>query len=99
MKEIAFCSERLPSGLERKEEGGRTDVYAYRAQVKLWCTSFSAAASLAGRALALAQIGRNERDLFRVVRLQGTAALGTNRLQAAQEKLHSALTGARAVHL
>src|SRR5947209_8504101 len=48
----------LPSGLERKEEGGRTDVYAYRAQVKLWCTSFSAAASLAGRALALAQIGR-----------------------------------------
>ncbi len=90
--------EALPSGLERKDEAGRTNVRAYQAQVKLWRKEFRKADRLALKAFTSAQIGRNERDLIRAARLLGAAALGMQRLPTADEKLHSALSGARAVN-
>jgi tetratricopeptide (TPR) repeat protein len=58
----------------------------------------TSAASLADRAWALAAIHEVELDFVRAAILQGRAALGLSNLTQADERLHHALTRARAVN-
>lgn len=53
----------------------------------------------ARHAWELAHVQRLERDIIRSARLQGEAALGVGDLATAEERLHHALTRARAVNL
>ncbi len=69
------------------------------AQLALWKSDYATASLLANRAWELANVERNERDFIRAARLQGDAALGLNDLESADERLHHALTRARAVNL
>lgn len=71
---------------------------AYLAQAALWCGDASTARPLADRAWKLAHHSRNERDFIQSARLQGAAALGLGNLATADERLHHALTRARAVN-
>jgi len=73
-------------------------VNAYMAQLALWKTDHSVAIELANRAWELANALRYEWDFIRAARLQGAAALGLNDLTTADERLHHALTRARAVN-
>jgi tetratricopeptide (TPR) repeat protein len=71
---------------------------SYLAQRALWMGESPAVRPLADRAWELAHAERNERDFIRAARLQGAAALGLNDLATADERLHHALTRARAVN-
>ncbi|MEK6299657.1 MAG: DUF4062 domain-containing protein [Acidobacteriota bacterium] len=77
---------------------GEGMVNAYMAQLALWKVDHSAAFQLANRAWELANALRNELDFIRAARLQGWASLGLNDLETADERLHHALTRARAVN-
>ena len=70
----------------------------YRAQRALWLGEPAAALSFADRAWELAHKTRYERDFIRAARLQGSAALGLTDFIKADERLHHALTRARAVN-
>jgi ATP/maltotriose-dependent transcriptional regulator MalT len=70
---------------------------AFRAQAALWVGDHAAAYRLAERAWELAHVHRNETDFILAARLQGAAALGLGDLATAHERLHHALTRARAV--
>jgi tetratricopeptide (TPR) repeat protein len=72
---------------------------SYLAQRALWLGNFDAALLLADRAWELAHDARYERDFIRAARLQGAAALGLGDFTKADERLHHALTRARAVNL
>ena len=72
---------------------------AYMAQLALWKVDYAATFQLANRAWELASVRRGERDFIRAARLQGTASLGLNDMAKADERLHHALTRARAVNL
>ena len=72
---------------------------AYLAERSLWLGDFAAAGSLADQAWALAGARRHERDFIRAALHQGQAALGLSDLERADERLHHALTRARAVNL
>jgi len=74
-------------------------VNAYMAQLALWKANYAAGLHLANRAWELANHLRLEWDFIRAARLQGEAALGLNDLAIADERLHHALTRARAVNL
>jgi tetratricopeptide (TPR) repeat protein len=74
-------------------------VNAYLAQRALWLDDPGTAGPLANRAWELAHVQRVERDFVRAARLQGAAALGLGDLAIAEERLHRALTRARAVNL
>jgi tetratricopeptide (TPR) repeat protein len=82
-------------------------VNAFLAQRAVWLGDSAAALSFADRAWELAHNNRNERDFIRAARLQGAALLQTfevsqtSKVSAAQadERLHHALTRARAVNL
>ncbi len=75
------------------------------AQRALWFGDFAAALSPAERAWELAHVQRIERDFIRAARLQGAAVLQTfelsetSKVSYADERLHHALTRARAVNL
>jgi len=74
-------------------------VNSFLAEVALWRGDPAAARPLADRAWELAAVQRHERDFIRAARLQGTAALslaGPADLEIADERLHHALTRARA---
>jgi tetratricopeptide (TPR) repeat protein len=73
-------------------------VNGFLAQRALWVGEPAAARPLAERAWRLAHERRFERDFIRAARLQGQAALGLNDLANADERLHHALTRARAVN-
>jgi tetratricopeptide (TPR) repeat protein len=72
---------------------------AFLAGVLLWRGEFSEAQRYADRAWKLAQVHGLERDFIRAAGRQGEAALGLGDLAAADERLHHALTRARAVNL
>jgi tetratricopeptide (TPR) repeat protein len=77
-------------------------VRAILAEVALWRGDPAAARPLADRAWELAAVDRLERDFIRAARLQGTVALclaGPGDLEIADERLHHALTRARACNL
>ncbi len=74
-------------------------VNAYLAERSLWMGQVTAAQPLADRAWELAAVERYERDSTRTARLQGTAALHLGDFDIADERLHHALTRARAVNL
>ena len=82
--------------------GGEGRENAYLAEVALWMGDPVAARPLADRAWELAAVDRYEADFIRAARLQGTAALllgGPGDLEIADERLHHALTRARACSL
>jgi tetratricopeptide (TPR) repeat protein len=74
-------------------------VIAYFAERLLWLSDFDAADALADRAWKIGNAQRNERDCIRAAFLQGKAALGLGDLERADERLHLALTRARAVNV
>lgn len=69
------------------------------AQRALWFGEFATALLFANRAWGLADIQKHEGDFIRAARVQGEAALGLNNFATADERLHHALTRARAVNL
>jgi len=69
------------------------------AQRALWLSEFAAALLFANRAWALAHVLNYEGDFIRAARGQGEAALGLNDFATADDRLHHALTRARAVNL
>ncbi|MFL6275628.1 MAG: tetratricopeptide repeat protein [Blastocatellia bacterium] len=73
-------------------------INAYMAQVSLLKTDYTAGFQLANRAWQLASVQRYERDFISAARVQGAALLGLNDLAQADERLHHALTRARAVN-
>jgi tetratricopeptide (TPR) repeat protein len=74
-------------------------VAAYLAQRALWLRDPAKAAEWAERAWELAADQRVERDFIRAALMQGQAALAARNLQHADERLHHALTRARAVNV
>ena len=72
---------------------------AYLAQAALWRGEATVARRLADRAWELAGVRQVELDLIRSARLQGEAILVIGDLDRADERLHHALTRARAVNL
>ncbi|MCP4514519.1 MAG: hypothetical protein GY824_04725, partial [Delftia sp.] len=74
-------------------------VNAYLAQRALWLGAPTAALAHADRAWELAHVQRYETDLIEAARRQGEASLGLGDLDKADERLHHALTRARAVTL
>jgi tetratricopeptide (TPR) repeat protein len=73
-------------------------INALLAQRCLWLSQPGEALPLAQRAWELAHVRRIERDFIRASRLHGEAALGLGDLSTATERLHHALTRARAVN-
>jgi tetratricopeptide (TPR) repeat protein len=72
---------------------------SYLAERALWSSEYAVADDVANRAWDLAtQYGRYERSFILAARLQGAAALGLNDFAKADERLHHALTRARAVN-
>ena len=72
---------------------------AYLSERALWLGDAAAARPLADRAWGLAHEERHKGDFIRAARLQGAAALGLGDEDTADERLHHALTRARAVNL
>lgn len=73
--------------------------YAFLAQNAIWSGYYEVARGLANDAWSLAYDARYERDFIVAARLQGEATLGLGDLETADERLHHALTRARAVNL
>ena len=84
--------------LVREDRQGEAMVNAYMAELALCKANHIAAFQLANCAWELANVYRVERDFIRAARLQGAASLGLNDLARADERLHHALTRARAVN-
>jgi tetratricopeptide (TPR) repeat protein len=74
-------------------------VNFHLAQRGMWLGEFAVALSFANRAWGLAHILNYEKDFIRAARVQGEVALGLNDLATADERLHHALTRARAANL
>ena len=72
---------------------------AYLAERSLWLGDFAKASTLANRACELARVQRVEGDVIRAALRQGQAAHGLGDLEQAEERLHDALTRARAVNV
>ena len=85
--------------MHKKTNNGEGVVNAYLAQRCLWLSQPGEALPLAKRAWELAHVQRHERHFIRAARLHGEAALGLGDLSTASERLHHALTRARAVNL
>jgi ATP/maltotriose-dependent transcriptional regulator MalT len=87
------------STMERMEMGVTS---AFQAELALWIGDSVAARQRANQAWELASHRRHEADYIRAARLQGTAALSTgdpNDIETASERLHHALSRARACNL
>lgn len=88
-----------------RSENHRTTVRhasAYQAELALWIGDSAAARQWADQAWELASNRRVEAHYIRAARLQGTAALSTgdpNDIETANERLHHALSRARACNL
>ncbi len=88
---------RIDSG--RSDQQGQGVGIAYLAERALWLGDPAAARTLAERAWELAHSERYARDFIYAARLQGAAAAALNDLATANERLHEALSRARAVNL
>jgi len=105
---LAACGAASPSAVTlcramniqaaQKNKQGEGLVKASLAQRCLWLSQPGAALSLAQCAWELAHVQRAERDFIRAARLHGEAALGVGDLSTATERLHHALTRARAIN-
>jgi tetratricopeptide (TPR) repeat protein len=95
---LAFQRALQVSTLKNDQQEQGIDV-ARLSQQALWQNRCSVALQLAKRAWKLAQVKLNERDFIVSARLQGIAAAGLNDFDQADERLHYALTRARAVNL
>ncbi|MCA9906067.1 MAG: hypothetical protein KC547_19560, partial [Anaerolineae bacterium] len=73
-------------------------TYAYLAQRAAWRGEYASARRLADHAWELAHYWRFERDFIRAACRQGQAALGLSEFNVADDRLHHALTRARAVN-
>ena len=73
-------------------------INSFLARRALWLSQFAIALSFANRAWELAQVDKFEGDFIRAACVQGEAALGLNEFATAEERLHHALTRARAVN-
>jgi tetratricopeptide (TPR) repeat protein len=80
------------------DEQGEGFIHAILAQRCLWLSQPSKALPLAQRAWELANVERHELDFIRAARLHGEAALGLGDLSTVTERLHHALTRARAAN-
>jgi len=85
--------------IEQNQSQSEGVVNAFLAQRAIWFQEYAKALAFAGRAWELAKIDRLVRDFIRAARAQGEAALGLDDLDMADERLHHALTRARAVNL
>jgi tetratricopeptide (TPR) repeat protein len=74
-------------------------VCSYFAQYLIWQEHFVDAVDLADYAWRLANNNRNQRDVVHATRLQGISMLGIKDFARTDERLHHALTRARAVNL
>jgi tetratricopeptide (TPR) repeat protein len=72
---------------------------AFLAERLLWLRDFAAASALADQAWKIGTAQRIERDCIRAALRQGQAAFGLSNLERADERLHLALTRARAVNV
>jgi tetratricopeptide (TPR) repeat protein len=105
---LAACGAASPSAVTlcrslkimvaRKHTQGEGFTNVYLAQRCLWFSQPGKALPLAQHAWELAHVRRHERDFIRAARLHGEAALGVGDLTTATERLHHALTRARAVN-
>jgi tetratricopeptide (TPR) repeat protein len=84
--------------IAESNSSGEGVINSHLAQSALWFSEFAGALSFANRAWELAHVMSLERDFIRAARAQGEAALGLNDFAAADERLHHALTRARAVN-
>jgi tetratricopeptide (TPR) repeat protein len=84
---------------ERFQKQAEGYVRALLAQTALWYEDAAGAQPLADSAWAMAGARRDERDFIRAARLQGQVAVSLGDLERADERLHHALTRARAVNL
>lgn len=78
---------------------GKGYVSGCFAQLYLWLRQHKGALPLAQRAWEMARVERLEVDFIRAARLHGEAALRLSDLATAEQRLHHALTRARAVNL
>ncbi|HYP26250.1 MAG TPA: DUF4062 domain-containing protein [Blastocatellia bacterium] len=85
--------------IARLHSQGEGIVNFYLTQSALWLGKFANALLFANRAWELAHVENNEGDFISAARVQGEAALGLNNFATADERLHHALTRARAVNL
>ena len=90
-------SERLSVAQSKQQSEGI--AAAFLAERALWQGEAAAARPLADRARNLAAVLRYEVDFIQAARLQGSAALHLGDFDTADERLHHALTRARAVQL
>jgi tetratricopeptide (TPR) repeat protein len=90
-------SRRLHASLDDRQ--GESVFTAYLAERSLWRGEFAEAAAYADQAWELAAVQRVERDFVDAALRQGQAALGLGDITRADERLHHALTRARAVNL
>jgi len=105
---LATCGVASPSAvtlcrslniwIAQTDKQGEGLLNTYRAQRCLWLSQPREALPLAQRAWVLAHVHRLERDFIRAARLHAEAALGLGDLTTATERLHHALTRARAVN-
>ena len=84
---------------QRGDQQGQDVACAYLAERWLWLGDFTKALAYANRAWELSANKKAERDFVRAALFQGRAALGLSDLNVADERLHHALTRARAVNM
>jgi tetratricopeptide (TPR) repeat protein len=83
--------------IELNNKAAETFGYFFLAQWEIWFGEYEEAHRFANRAWELAHYMKFKRDFIRAARAQGEAALGLDGLATADERLHQALTRARAV--
>jgi len=94
-----FMQRGLKILIRQKHTQGQGMFYSYLAACALWLDAPSTALSLADNAGKLAHVARHESNSIRSIQLLGAAALRLNDFTKAEERLHYALTRARAVNL
>jgi tetratricopeptide (TPR) repeat protein len=94
---VSLC-RALHIWVVQKDKQGEGLVNAFLAQRCLWLRQPDKALPLAQQAWELAHVRRGDRDFIQAARLHGEAALGVGDLTTAAERLHHALTRARAVN-
>ena len=92
------CADRSPSGSRKAIDKATECSPPSSPSVTSGSAQPEEALPLAQRAWELAHVQRNEGDFIRAARLHGEAALGLGDLATAEERLHHALTRARAVN-
>jgi tetratricopeptide (TPR) repeat protein len=84
--------------IEQNESQSEGFVNSWLAQRAIWFEEYANGLQFAGRAWKLAHVHRHEWDFMLAARTAGEGALGLNDLVTADERLHHALTRARAVN-